>query len=131
MQIGNLGNELIFQISDAKIFTFQKLTRKVSGRWATHAIVGIKQKTEFQGADLQKITLKIELDASLGISPRKMLEKIEAMIEEGTAEILIIGNKTIGKNMWKILSASEEWEQILNGGELVRASVTLELEEYV
>ena len=33
--------------------------------------------------------------------------------------------------MWKILSASEEWEQILNGGELVRASVTLELEEYV
>lgn len=131
MQIGNLGNELIFQVSDAQVFTFQKLTRKISARWAAHSLIGTKQKSEFQGADLQKITLKINLDANLGVAPRKMLEKIEVMIEEGVAEPLVIGNKAIGKNMWKILNSSEEWEQTLSGGELIKASVTLELEEYL
>lgn len=129
--VGSLGEELIFQVSDTQLLTFQQLTRRVSGRWSVHSLISTKPTSEFQGADLQKITLKIELNALLGVRPREMLEKIETMIEDGIAETLVIGNKPIGKNMWKILSCSEEWGQILNQGELVRANVTLELEEYL
>ena len=131
MAIGNLGKGIVFETSDKKILTFNDFNQKVSGRWSKHDVIGGKPKSEFNGADLRKITFSIVLDAQFGVKPRSVMEKIENMVENGTVEQLVIGSKKVGKNKWKMTDISEAWDVIYNGGQLARASVSISLEEYL
>ena len=128
--IGTLGPALIFTVSDDYVFTFDGMTREVSGRWATHETPGIKPRAEFLGPGLQSVSLPITLSASLGVKPRLMLELIEQMVETGDAEYLILGFRPVGKNRFRITGSSESWDLVYNRGELARAKLTLTLEEY-
>ena len=130
MAIGTLGSKIIFEVSDATVLTFQSMTREVAGRWVTHEVAGVKPKQEFLGPDNQKITLPITLSAALGVRPRAVLETIEAMVEAGTAEYLVIGTKPVGKNPYCLTGSSETWDKVYNHGELAKATVTIALEEY-
>lgn len=71
------------------------------------------------------------LDASLGTRPVKLLELLERMVEKGEVNLLIIGNRRIGRARWRIVKSSEAWNRILSDGKLKRAEVTLTLQEYV
>ena len=130
-QIGSLGKKIVFKTSDKKILTFNNFTQKVSSRWSTHSIIGGKPKSEFNGADLRKISFKVTLDALYGVRPRKIMETMESMVEKGTVETLVIGGKRVGKNKWKMTDISEAWDVIYNGGEIARATVSISLEEYL
>lgn len=129
--IGTLGPNIIFAVNDQYALTFSGMTREVSGRWATHETPGTKPRVEFLGPGLQTISLPITLSAGLGVRPRRVLETIERMVEEGTAEYLILGFRPVGKNRFRLTGSSETWDLIYNRGELVRAKLTLTLEEYV
>ncbi len=129
--IGTLGPNIIFAVNDQYALTFSGMTREVSGRWATHETPGVKPRAEFLGPGLQTISLPITLSAGLGVRPRRVLETIERMVEEGTAEYLILGFRPVGKNRFRLTGSSETWDTIYNRGELVRAKLTLTLEEYV
>lgn len=129
--IGTLGPNIIFAVNDQYTLTFSGMTREVSGRWATHETPGVKPRAEFLGPGLQTISLPITLSAGLGVRPRRVLETIERMVEEGTAEYLILGFRPVGKNRFRLTGSSETWDLIYNRGELVRAKLTLTLEEYV
>lgn len=131
MAVGSLGREIVFSVSDSHVLTFSGMTREIAGRWASHEAMGEKPKAEFLGPDCQKIRLDIQLSASLGVRPRRVLETIEDMVEHGTAEYLIIGSRPVGRNPFRITGASEAWDTVYSGGELARAKVTLTLEEYV
>ncbi|MEG1594461.1 MAG: phage tail protein, partial [Oscillibacter sp.] len=98
--IGTLGKQIIFEVSDKKAMTFQGLSR------------GIKPKPEFLGPGNQKITLPITLSAAMGVRPRTMLDNIADMVERGTAEYLIIGNKPVGKNPFRLTGSSETWDKV-------------------
>lgn len=130
-RIGNLGKKIVFQTSDKKVLTFNNFTQKISGRWNTHDIIGKKPRSEFGGADLRKITFKVILDAMHGVRPRKIMEAMEKMVEQGKIETLVIGGKKVGKNRWKMTDISEAWDVIYNSGEVARATVNITLEEYV
>ena len=71
------------------------------------------------------------MDASLGIRPRRMLQRIENMVENGQAEVLVVGRQRVGKNRWVILKSSEAWDILLQKGELYRATVSLTFQEYM
>lgn len=129
--IGTLGPNIIFAVNDQYALTFSGMTREVSGRWATHETPGVKPRAEFLGPGLQTVSLPITLSAGLGVRPRRVLETIERMVEEGTAEYLILGFRPVGKNRFRLTGSSETWDLIYNRGELVRAKLTLTLEEYV
>lgn len=129
--IGNLGKLIVFSVSDKKILTLEKLNQTVSGRWANHNIIAKKPKSEFLGADLRSLTFTITLNAQHGVKPRKTMEAIEKAIETGRTEPLVIGGKNIGKNKWKIIKMSESWDTILSKGELLKATLSLTLEEYI
>lgn len=128
--IGTLGKNLVFEVSDEKAFTFTALSREVSGRWTEHMVMGEKPKAEFLGPGLQTGTLEITLSAAMGVKPRAMLETIEAMVESGAVEYLVIGGKTVGKNPFRLMSSSEAWNTIYSRGELAKATLTLKLGEY-
>lgn len=131
MNVGSWGNILIFEVSDDKILTFNKLTRSVGSEWAKHSRIGLKDKSEFVRPTVQKLTFTISLNAMLGVRPRAMLEAIEKAIETGQVNTFVVGGKKIGKNRWKIKSVSEAWDTFLNKGELVKAKVNVTMEEYL
>ena len=130
MVIGTLGSGLVFEVSDERAMALQEMSRDTAGRWASHEAMGAKPKAEFLGPDNQTISLTVYLSAALGVRPRAMLETLEAMAESGTAEYLIIGNRPVGKNPFRITGCSETWGHIYGGGQLARATVALTLEEY-
>ncbi len=129
MAIGTLG-QIVFEVSDKKILTFNGMTRDVSGRWVEHEVMGVKPKPEFLGAGNQKINLPITLSAGLGVRPRKMLELVESMVESGDAEYLIINCRPVGRHPFRLTASSETWDRMYRRGELAKASLTITLEEY-
>ena len=128
--IGTLGRKIIFEVSDDRVMTFRDMTHDISGRWAEHEVLGRKPKPEFLGPANQSVSLTITLSATLGVRPRDVLEAIENMVESGTAETLVIGNRPVGKNPFRLTGSSETWAVVYNRGELARASMTINLEEY-
>ena len=130
MAIGTLGRNVVFEVSDDRVFTFSELTREVTSRWTNHEPQGVKPKPEFLGAGLQPASLTITLSATLGVRPRDVLEAIENMVENGTAETLVIGNRPVGSNPFRLTGSSEAWNTVYNRGELARATLTISLEEY-
>ena len=130
MAIGTLGRNVVFEVSDDRVFTFSELTREVTSRWTNHEPQGVKPKPEFLGAGLQTASLTIPLSATLGVRPRDVLEAIENMVENGTAETLVIGNRPVGSNPFRLTGSSEAWNTVYNRGELARATLTISLEEY-
>ena len=130
MAIGTLGRNVVFEVSDDRVFTFSELTREVTSRWTNHEPQGVKPKPEFLGAGLQTASLTITLSATLGVRPRDVLEGIENMVENGTAETLVIGNRPVGSNPFRLTGSSEAWNTVYNRGELARATLTISLEEY-
>ncbi len=129
--IGCWGNDLIFSTSDSRILTFRDFSRTVSSSWASHSRIGLKDRTEFVRPELQKIKFTMDLNATLGVRPRAMLEFLENAVEDGVVNTLVIGGKAVGKNQWKITDTSEAWEIIYSGGELVSAKVDVTMEEYL
>lgn len=130
MAIGTLGRNVVFEVSDDRVFTFSELTREVTSRWTNHEPQGVKPRPEFLGAGLQTASLTITLSATLGVRPRDVLEAIENMVENGTAETLVIGNRPVGSNPFRLTGSSEAWNTVYNRGELARATLTISLEEY-
>ncbi len=131
MKVGSFGNQLIFRVSDETVMTFKNMKREISGNWGSMDRIGQKPLPYFQGPSLQSITMEIILDASLGIRPRRMLQRIENMVENGQAEVLVVGRQRVGKNRWVILKSSEAWDILLQKGELYRATVSLTFQEYM
>ena len=130
MAIGTLGRNVVFEVSDDRVFTFSELTREVTSRWTNHEPQGVKPKPEFLGAGMQTASLTITLSATLGVRPRDVLEAIENMVENGTAETLVIGNRPVGGNPFRLTGSSETWNTIFNRGELAKATLSITLEEY-
>ena len=129
-KIGNLGKLITFKVSSKKVLTFNDMTRKISGRWAVHEVIRGKPKSEFLGAALQEVSLTVMLSSSLGVKPRKTLERIRKAVEKGEHFTFVIGGKPVSKNKWKITEASEAWDIVMSKGELIQAKVELTLSEY-
>lgn len=80
---------------------------------------------------MRTVSFNITLNAMRGVKPRETLEKLESLVENGTVSTLVIGTKAVGENKWIIKEISETWDVIMNKGELVKASLSISLEEYV
>lgn len=129
-QIGNLGKLIVFEVSSKSVLTFENMTQTVKGRWTTQNPILGKPYPEFLGPDQRSISLSIFLSAMHGVKPRKTMERIEDAVEQGTPYELVIGGKKVGSNQWVVTDISESWGEILNGGILVSANLTINLAEY-
>lgn len=128
--VGKFG-KVIFETSDKRILAFHSFTQSITSRWGSHAVIGGKEKGEFNGCSKRKISFKMTLNAIHGVRPREMLDILEQMVEQGLVDYLIIGGRAIGEYRFAITSLSETWDAVYSGGELAKASVSVNLEEYV
>lgn len=131
MAIGSWGPEIVFSVSDGDTLTFRNFKQTLSGVWASHSRMGKKDQAEFVRPGLRNVTMDIQLLATLGVKPRKMIDKLEAAVTKGQVNRLVIGGRALGKNQFRVTSVSEAWGYILNEGELVAATVTVTFEEYL
>lgn len=131
MAIGNWGADVVFRVSDRQVFTFSGLNRTVGSEWATHSRIGQKDQVEYLRPVLQKMTFTITLDATLGVRPRATMDRLADYAERGTVRAMVIGGKRVGRYKWRITDISEAWDTILNKGELVRATLSVTMQEYL
>ena len=96
--VGNFGSRITFQTSDQRILTFSGMTQKISGKYAKHSVQGQKDRPEFTGPGNRSVTFKMVLNVMLGIRPREVMSSIEAAVESGEAEYLVIGGRPVGNN---------------------------------
>ena len=122
---------MVFRVSDRQVFTFSGLNRTVGSEWATHSRIGQKDQVEYLRPVLQKMTFTITLDATLGVRPRATMDRLADYAERGTVRAMVIGGKRVGRNKWRITDISEAWDTILNKGELVRATLSVTMQEYL
>lgn len=128
--IGSLGS-IVFKVSSDYIHTFQEFKRVSSGRWAKHDIHGQKPKEEFLGPELDTISFKIELKASLGNNPRYDAERLMILTRTGEALPLVMGGNAMGYYRWVVKEVEQEWEDIDPNGKVLSATVNISLTEYI
>lgn len=128
--IGYFG-DIVFETSDQRILTFSGFKHDSSGRWEKHNVIGQKPVQEFIGPDTDNVTFTINLSGNNGVKPRDEMEKWLQLVENGIADILVIGSKPIGQDKWIVKSVSEAWNTIFNRGELYSAKIDVSLEEYI
>lgn len=126
-KIGNWGSTIKFNVNSHKALTFKNLKRKGSYRTTKHNIIGGKPKVEGLGRDLDSITLTIELNASLGVRPRKMEEKLWKKI--GHINPLVIGGKKVCSRA-QLISLSDSYDIVMKRGEVYAITIDATFEEY-
>lgn len=119
-----------FSVNSDKIFSFTNMKRSYSGRWAAHNIIGKRPKMEFQGPDLDEVTIDVILDAEMGVKPRTAMYDFRAAAKQGKVAYFYVGGKRVATNKFYIEKGTENWNEIWNQGELVRATAQLTFKEY-
>jgi len=128
--IGSLG-DIVFEVTNDKVFTFQGLKRSAKMRYAVHEVIGKKPITEFIGPELEELSFSIYLSVSLGINPNQEMQKIRDKRDNGEAMSFLLGEKVIGENKWVIESIGESYQAIDNQGIIFSLSADISLKEYV
>ena len=119
-----------FKTSRKKVFSFQGMERSYSARWEAHDIIGKRPKMEFLGPGMDEISIEVILDAELGVKPRDALKKFRVAAKQGkVAYFYMKGKKVVDRKLY-IESGTENWNEIWNKGELVRATAQLVFKEY-
>ena len=111
-------------------FTFRKMKRSYTARWNDHNIIGKRPKAEFMGPDFDEITIEVILDAELGVSPRATMKKFRSAAKKGKVAYFYVGGSKVATYKFRIMQGTENWNEIWNNGELVRATASLTFKEY-
>lgn len=128
MQLGAFGN-IVFETSDSRIRTWNRMSRKGTARFARHVVSEGKPRLEFLGADLEEINLVIRLNAQHGLDPEAELAALREIRDAGQEKTLVVGGRVIGK--FVLEEISEEHQRHSGSGLLLLADATIKLTEYV
>lgn len=128
--IGYFG-DIVFEVSDEKIYTFNGFKLDASARYSAHEIIGKKPKTEFIAPNLKTISLTISLNGNYGVTPMAEMQKWLSLAEKGEADYLVIGWDVMGDDQWVVKSVSEAWEVFFSEGELFAGKIDVTFEEYI
>lgn len=122
--------DIVFEVSDDKVLTYDQFTRTTESRWVNHKILYDKPDLEFEGAGTDSISLRVLLRAELGVNPEEQMAKIREFARRGKKAFFIRGNKPISVNYWVINKAVETHKTIDQHGNVLTMEVELNLLEY-
>lgn len=120
----------VFTVSHRRIFTPNNLQGNTGSDWANHEIIGRKARSQWVGPKLKSYTMDILLRAQDGVSPRATLEFYQRAAESQMVDWFIIGGRPLSEHPFKLVSVSDSWDAVLNGGLLIECKVSLSIEEY-
>lgn len=121
---------LTFGVSRKKLLTFQDFSRSDSYRWTDHEVLNGQPISEYNGADLSGIALKIELRKVFGLKPYETLTALRKFAKAGKTSAFLIGKKTVSGAKFKIESIGQAFEEIAPNGEVLKITLDLTLKQY-
>lgn len=128
--VGSFGSDVIFEVSDQRITTFDQFVRSASTRWTNHEILNQKPVSEFLGPELDTITFTMRFDAQWGVNPKTEMDKLLIMCRAGQVETLIVGGLALGVYKWKITSVRQNWLTTDGQGRPIIGTADVSMEEY-
>lgn len=130
MQIASFRGK-VFKVSMNNIYTLNGMTWSGSLDVEAQEKIGDKPSSYIKGSNLNTLSFEIPLRADFGHNVRAEIETWESIKESRTPDIFILGQKPIGKNKWLLKSVTAENMDIDNAGNILKATLKLEFEEYV
>lgn len=121
----------VFEVSASRVNTFDGLTWGGSLDTESQEKLGNKPSTYIRGSTLDSLSFEIPLRADLGHNVRSEIEAWESIRDSKSPDVFILGSKPVGKNKWLLKTVTATDNQIDNAGQLLKATVKLEFEEYV
>lgn len=128
--IGSLG-DIAFEVSSNRVRTIKNMKWSSSANYATHQLHAGNTLTEFTGCDPDKISFDMSLSVYLGVDPAAEIDKLLKYKRSATILPLVIGSKSYGRYRWTILSHEVKGEYYDKKGDLISATVSVSLQEYV
>ena len=128
--IGSLG-EVVFNVSEKQILTFDGLQYSHSAKYSEHAIHGRKGLLEFTGFSATTLSFNITLNSTLGINPKEELKRLKEIFYNHEAVLFILNGEPQGENLWVIESLNEKHDDISRIGISNYIEVSLSLKEYL
>ena len=122
--------DITFRVNSEQVFSFRKMKRSYSARWAAHNIPGERPIMEFQGPNMDEISIEVILDAEMGVNPRAAMRMFRTAAKQGKVHYFYVGGSKVVARKLYISAGTENWNEIWSGGELVRATATLTFNEY-
>lgn len=121
----------VFQVSGTKKYTFDGLS--LSGSLDTEAQDKLNHKpsTYIKGEFLDSLQIDIPLRADFGMNVRNEIEEWKRIKSNKKPDFFILGNKPLGKNKWLLKSVDVSDVEIDNNGFMLKAKISLKIEEYV
>ena len=128
--IGSFG-EVVFEVSLEKIKTFRDFQIQRDAKYTEHAIHGRKGLLEFTGFSAATASLRIRLDAGLGVNPKKELNTLHEILTKHEAVPFVLDGEPQGDGLWVLESIDENFEIIDNHGTFIAVEVSLKIKEYI
>lgn len=130
MTIASFQNK-VFSVSSSKKYPIHDLI--LNSGLDTEAQEKLKDKpsTYIKGETLSTMSFEIPLRVDFGINPRSQIEEWEMIKSKAQPSLFILGSKQIGKNKWLLKSTSVSEQEIDSRGNILKAMLKLEFEEYV
>lgn len=128
-KIGTFGN-VVFTVSDKTVKTFNDMSWKVSGNWATHNRHMQNDLLEFIGPEPDTMSFSMVLSVFFGVNPLKELKKLQSMAKDGEINRLVLGGKVYGSYKWAVTSVSADLQRFDKKGNCWAVKATIGLKEY-
>ena len=112
MYVGIFG-DVIFSVGHLRVLTPSNFKGTTGANWAEHEVLGGKARAEYLSPKLREYTFDILLDAALGVNPRKMLNRLTEMSENGEIHYLIIGFAPVSQNKVRVTEISDSWDSVI------------------
>ncbi len=124
-------SELVFEVSGARVLTYDDYKRDSKSRYARHELINQPTTLEWLGRDLEEIGFKMTFTTMLKVNPAEEAAKVRELCAEGVADYLILGNAVVGENLWVIESFSEAANSWDNAGNILVSTLNVKMLEYV
>jgi len=121
----------VFQVSSSRIYTISSLSWSGSLETESQEKLKSKPSTYIKGEALDTLSVEVVLRRDFKVDVRKEIEAWQAIKSKATPDYFILGTKPIGKNKWLLKSVGVSETQIDGKGNIVRAKLQLDFEEYV
>lgn len=128
--LGSLG-DVIFEVADNHVLTFNELSFSRSANYTEHKIIGKSGILEFTGLNTGSCSITMIFDVSFGINPKSQVDELENMMQEHEANLFVLDGQLVGSGYWVIESLNETVEISDNFGGAHRISVNASLKEYI
>ena len=131
MTVGSFGDDIVFQVSDDKVFTVDNFSRDSKANFAEHKVINNPAILEFLGRELETIKFTVPLHKGLGIDDLIMeAHKLRQKLWDGTAEFFILNNHAYTQNKMVITDLSEQVEYFDGTGAHIAVKLDVTMKEY-